>query len=164
MENISRVFRKSSTVALSKTCIMLTIKWLLKSDLVLLFLPLLSSEKLWVAIVKTLLVSPTALFLTGNISHRYGNFLNLRELNCTQELCKKTNKKPKTKKKFIYIGHCAHSRLKDNRSSLPGLLIEKQYHNLGMRALVRLITLFLCAVEGAPCNTEEHFKENVSPQ
>ena len=102
MENISRVFRKSSTVALSKKCIMLTIKWLLKSDLVLLFLPLLSSEKLWVAIVKTLLVSPTALFLTGNISHRYGNFLNLREANCTQELCKKTNKKPKTKI-YIYI-------------------------------------------------------------
>lgn len=68
------------------------------------------------------------------------------------------------KQKNIYIGHCAHSRLKDNRSSLPGLLIEKQYHNLGIRALVRLITLFLCAVEGAPCNTEEHFKENVSPQ
>ena len=76
----------------------------------------------------------------------------------------KNKQKTKTKKKFIYIGHCAHSRLKDNRSSLPGLLIEKQYHNLGMRALVRLITLFLCAVEGAPCNTEEHFKENVSPQ
>ena len=77
--------------------------------------------------------------------------------------------KQKTKNKniylYIYIGHCAHSMsLKDNRSSLPGLLIEKQYHNLGMRALVRLITLFLCAVEGAPCNTEENFKENVSPQ
>ena len=68
------------------------------------------------------------------------------------------------KQKYIYIGHRVHSRLKDNSSSLPGLLIEKQYHNLGMRALVRLITLFLCAVEGAPCNTEEHFKENVSPQ
>lgn len=162
MENISQVFRKSSTVALSKTCIMLTIKWLLKPDLVLLFLPLLSSEKLWVAIVKTLLVSPTALFLTGNISHRYGNFLNLREVNCTQELCKKKQTKNQ-KQKYIYIGHRAHSRLKDNSSSLPGLLIEKQYHNLGMRALVRLITLFLCAVEGAPCNTEEHFKENVSP-
>ena len=162
MENISQVFRKFSTVALSKTCIMLTIKWLLKPDLVLLFLPLLSSEKLWVAIVKTLLVSPTALFLTGNISHGYGNFLNLREVNCTQEFCKKN--KQNTKNKNIYIGHRAHSRLKDNRSSLPGLLIEKQYHNLGMRALVRLITLFLCAVEGAPCNTEEHFKENVSPQ
>ena len=164
MENISQVFRKSSTVALSKTCIMLTIKWLLKSDLVLLFLPLLSSEKLWVAIVKTLLVSPTALFLTGNISHRYGNFLNLREENCTQELCKKNKQKTKNKNIYIYIGHRAHSRLKNNRSSLPGLLIEKQYHNLGMRALVRLITLFLCAVEGALCNTEEHFKENVSPQ
>ena len=162
MENISQVFRKSSTVALSKTCIMLTIKWLLKPDLVLLFLPLLSSEKLWVAIVKTLLVSPTALFLTGNISHRYGNFLNLREVNCTQELCKKKQTKNQ-KQKYIYIGHRAHSRLKDNSSSLPGLLIEKQYHNLGMRALVRLITLFLCAVEGAPSNTEEHFKENVSP-
>ena len=162
MENISQVFRKSSTVALSKTCIMLTIKWLLKPDLVLLFLPLLSSEKLWVAIVKTLLVSPTALFLTGNISHRYGNFLNLREVNCTQELYKKKQTKNQ-KQKYIYIGHRAHSRLKDNSSSLPGLLIEKQYHNLGMRALVRLITLFLCAVEGAPCNTEEHFKENVSP-
>ena len=162
MENISQVFRKSSTVALSKTCIMLTIKWLLKPDLVLLFLPLLSSEKLWVAIVKTLLVSPTALFLTGNISHRYGNFLNLREVNCTQELYKKKQTKNQ-KQKNIYIGHRAHSRLKDNSSSLPGLLIEKQYHNLGMRALVRLITLFLCAVEGAPCNTEEHFKENVSP-
>ena len=161
MENISQVFRKFSTVALSKTCIMLTIKWLLKPDLVLLFLPLLSSEKLWVAIVKTLLVSPTALFLTGNISHRYGNFLNLGEVNCTQELCKKQTKNQKQKN--IYIGRCAHSRLKDNRSSLPGLLIEKQYHNLGIRALVRLITLFLCAVEGAPCNTEEHFKENVSP-
>ena len=108
MENISRVFRKSSTVALSKKCIMLTIKWLLKSDLVLLFLPLLSSEKLWVAIVKTLLVSPTALFLTGNISHRYGNFLKLREVNCTQELCKKTNKKPKTKKNiYIYRSLCS---------------------------------------------------------
>ena len=163
MENISQVFRKSSIVALSKTCIMLTIKWLLKSDLVLLFLPLLSSEKLWVAIVKTLLVSPTALFLTGNISHRYGNFLNLREVNCTQELCKKKQTKNQ-KQKYIYIGHRAHSRLKDNRSFSPGLLIEKQYHYLGMRALVRLITLFLCAVEGAPCNTEEHFKENVSPQ
>ena len=162
MENISQVFRKSSTVALSKTCIMLTIKWLLKPDLVLLFLPLLSSEKLWVTIVKTLLVSPTALFLTGNISHRYGNFLNLREVNCTQELYKKKQTKNQ-KQKNIYIGHRAHSRLKDNSSSLPGLLIEKQYHNLGMRALVRLITLFLCAVEGAPCNTEEHFKENVSP-
>ena len=102
MENISKVFRKSSTVTLSKTCIMSTIKWLLKSDLVLLFLPLLSSEKLWVAIVKTLLVSPTALFLTGNISHGYGNFLNLREVNCTQELCKKKNKQ-KTKNKNIYI-------------------------------------------------------------
>ena len=76
----------------------------------------------------------------------------------------KNKQKTKNKKKYIYIGHCAHSRLKENRSSLPGLLIEKQYHNLGMRALVRLITLFLCAVEGAPCNTEEHFKENVSPQ
>ena len=162
MENKSQVFRKSSTVALSKTCIMLTIKWLLKPDLVLLFLPLLSSEKLWVAIVKTLLVSPTALFLTGNISHRYGNFLNLREVNCTQELYKKKQTKNQ-KQKYIYIGHRAHSRLKDNSSSLPGLLIEKQYHNLGMHALVRLITLFLCAVEGAPCNTEEHFKENVSP-
>ena len=72
--------------------------------------------------------------------------------------------KQKTKNKNIYIGHRAHSRLKDNRSFSPGLLIEKQYHYLGMRALVRLITLFLCAVEGAPCNTEEHFKENVSPQ
>ena len=163
MENISQVFRKFSTVALSKTCIMLTIKWLLKPDLVLLFLPLLSSEKLWVAIVKTLLVSPTALFLTGNISHGYGNFLNLREVNCTQELCKKKKQTKNQKQKYIYIGHRAHSRLKDNSSSLPGLLIEKQYHNLGMRALVRLITLFLCAVEGAPCNTEEHFKENVSP-
>ena len=101
MENISQVFRKSSTVALSKTCIMLTIKWLLKSDLVLLFLPLLSSEKLWVAIVKTLLVSPTALFLTGNISHRYGYFLNLREVNCTQELCKKNKQKTKNKNKYI---------------------------------------------------------------
>ena len=107
MENISKVFRKSSTVTLSKTCIMSTIKWLLKSDLVLLFLPLLSSEKLWVAIVKTLLVSPTALFLTGNISHGYGNFLNLREVNCTQELCKKkTNKKPKTKI-YIYRSSCS---------------------------------------------------------
>ena len=77
---------------------------------------------------------------------------------------KKQTKNQKQKYIYIYIGHRAHSRLKNNRSSLPGLLVEKKYHNLGMRALVRLITLFLCAVEGALCNTEEHFKENVSPQ
>ena len=36
--------------------------------------------------------------------------------------------------------HRACSKAKDNRSSLSGPLIEKQYRVLGMHALIRLIT------------------------
>ena len=38
---------------------------------------------------------------------------------------------------------------------LKGVVIEKQYRVLGMRALFRLITRFICAVWDAQCNTEE---------
>ena len=37
-------------------------------------------------------------------------------------------------------------------------MIEKQYRVLGMRALFRLITRFICAVWDAQCNTEESHK------
>lgn len=57
---------------------MLTIKWLLKSDLVLLFFPLLSSEKLWGSYSKNLICFSHCLFLTGNINHRCGDFPNLK--------------------------------------------------------------------------------------
>ena len=52
-------------------------------------------------------------------------------------------------------GHRAHSRAKEHCSCLHGLFIEKQYRVLGMRALICLITWFLCAVQDAQCNTEE---------
>ena len=37
-------------------------------------------------------------------------------------------------------------------------MIEKQCRVLGMRALFRLITRFICAVWDAQCNTEESHK------
>ena len=57
---------------------------------------------------------------------------NLKGINCTPKLRKKKTKK--TNKKKIYIGHRARSRAKDNRSFLPGPLIEKKDRVLGMRA------------------------------
>ena len=73
---------------------MLTIKWLLKSDLVLLFFPLLSSEKLWGSYSKNLICFSHCLFLTGNINHRCGDFPNLKGeggggVNCTPNYAKK---------------------------------------------------------------------------
>ena len=47
------------------------------------------------------------------------------------------------------------SRAKDHRTSFLCPLIEKQYRALRMRASFRLITLFLCAVQDAQCNTKE---------
>ena len=58
---------------------------------------------------------------------------NLKGINCTPKLRKKKNKKTKKQnKKNIYIGHRARSRAKDNRSFLPGPLIEKKDRVLGM--------------------------------
>ena len=39
-------------------------------------------------------------------------------------------------------GHRARSRAKEHCTCLLGLFIEKQYHVLGMRALICLITCF----------------------
>ena len=48
------------------------------------------------------------------------NFPNLKRINCTPKLCAHTQN----------VGHHVRSRA----TSLPGLLIEKQYRVLGMRA------------------------------
>ena len=53
------------------------------------------------------------------------------------------------------VDQLAHSRAKDHRTSFLCPLIEKQYRALRMRASFRLITLFLCTVQDAQCNTEE---------
>ena len=48
------------------------------------------------------------------------NFPNLKGINCTPKLCTYTKN----------VGH----RVRSRATSLPGLLIEKQYRVLGMRA------------------------------
>ena len=86
---------------------MLTIKWLLKSDLVLLFFPLLSSEKLWGSYSKNLIFFSHCLFLTGNINHRCGDFPYLKEEEKTKQNKNNANKtktkQNKTNKQKIYM-------------------------------------------------------------
>ena len=131
MEDIAQVFRKSSTIALSKTFYYVNDKMAfeIRSRVAFFFFPLLSSEKLWGSHSKNLICFSRCLFLTGNISHRCSDFPNLKGgggFKLYTKLCQKTKtKQNKNKtKKYMYIGHRARSRAKDNRSSLPGPLIE----------------------------------------
>ena len=137
---------------------MLTIKWLLKSDLVLLFFPLLSFEKLWGSCSKNLICFSHCLFLTGNISHRCDDFPNLTGgggVNCTPNYAKKL---------YIYIGHRARSRAKDNRSSLPGPLSEQLNNSVFSECAGTSSPDYvtLCAVEDARAILRNHLRENVS--
>ena len=160
---------------------MLTIKWLLKSDLVLLFFPLLSSEKLWGSYSKNLIFFSHCLFLTGNINHRCGDFPYLKEeggVNYTpnyakknktkQKQCKqnknKTKQNKQTKNIYVNIGHRARSRAKDNRPSLPGPLIEQLNNSVFTECACTYSPdyVILCAVEDARAILRNHFRENVS--
>ena len=140
---------------------MLTIKWLLKSDLVLLFFPLLSFEKLWGSCSKNLICFSHCLFLTGNISHRCDDFPNLTGggggVNFTPNYAKKLYI-------YIYIGHRARSRAKDNRSSLPGPLSEQLNNSVFSECACTSSPDYvtLCAVEDARAILRNHLRENVS--
>ena len=162
---------------------MLTIKWLLKSDLVLLFFPLLSSEKLWGSYSKKLICFSHCLFLTGN-NHRCGDFPNFKGEGgggkLYTKLCQKKTKQNKnntiqnktkqnkTKQKYIYIyiykGHRARSRAKDNRSSLSGPLIEQLNNSVFTECACTYSPdyVILCAVEDARAILRNHLRENVS--
>ena len=139
---------------------MLTIKWLLKSDLVLLFFPLLSFEKLWGSCSKNLICFSHCLFLTGNISHRCDDFPNLTGGGGGGKLYTKLCQKII----YIYIGHRARSRAKDNRSSLPGPLSEQLNNSVFSECACTSSPDYvtLCAVEDARAILRNHLRENVS--
>ena len=109
MEDIAQVFKKSSTIALSKTFYYVNDKMAfeISSRVAFFFFPLLSSEKLWGSHSKNLICFSRCLFLTGNISHRCSDFPNLKGeggLNCTPNYAKKQKQnKTKTKQKNICI-------------------------------------------------------------
>ena len=139
---------------------MLTIKWLLKSDLVLLFFPLLSFEKLWGSCSKNLICFSHCLFLTENISHRCDDFPNLTGGGGGESL----NQIIPKNNIYIYIGHRARSRAKDNRSSLPGPLSEQLNNSVFSECACTSSPDYvtLCAVEDARAILRNHLRENVS--
>ena len=142
---------------------MLTIKWLLKSDLVLLFFPLLSFEKLWGSCSKNIICFSHCLFLTGNISHRCDDFPNLTGGGGGKLYTKLCQKKLYIYI-YIYIGHRARSRAKDNRSSLPGPLSEQLNNSVFSECACTSSPddVTLCAVEDARAILRNHLRENVS--
>ena len=65
---------------------------------------------------------------------------------------------------YIYIGHRARSRAKDNRSSLPGPLSEQLNNSVFSECACTSSPddVTLCAVEDARAILRNHLRENVS--